>query len=191
MINMTKTAFCLTLVLLSASFASSQSEAAGSRFPGLSPDQLKKLESAKKFTAIPLPTWLPAGFKAEKVLVKLGPRVPLEDKQLVVIYSKRLANGKKHQISIEGGFDGMGGLPYEVTKIVSTPVGKIDLMYQPEDEGGDGNKLNRFSMSEWFTVGKTAFHFNGMHGTDPEDDPAIAMISLADTERILRSLRRF
>ena len=190
MMKMSTLAYILSLILFSASFALSQTAAVGSRFPGLSQSQLEKLETAKKVTAIPLPTWLPAGFKAERILMKLGSRVPIEEKQLVIIYSRKLSNGKKQQFSIEGGFEGLGGLPYDVTKVVASAVGKLDLMYEPKDPDDGKKKIERFSMTEWFKVGKTDFHFDGMYGSNP-DNPLIAMISLADTEKILRSLRRF
>jgi len=188
---MKKIVYFVSVILLSTAIAAAQAEAAGSaRFPGLSPHHLEILNAAKKVTAIPLPTWLPAGFKAQKVIAKLGGRVPIEDKQLVIIYSKKLANGKTQQFSLEAGFDGLGGLPYDVTKVIPTAVGKLDLMYEPKDPDDETKKIERFSMTEWFKVRKTDFHFDGMYGSNP-DNPAIAMIPLADTEKILRSLRRF
>jgi len=178
-------------ILLSASVAAAQSEAAGNaRFPGLSPQHLKILNAAKKVTAIPLPTWLPAGFKAESVISKLGARVPLEDQQLAIIYSKKLAGGKIQRFSLEAGLGGIGGLPYDVTKVIPTAVGEIDLMYEPKDPDDDKKKITRFSLTEWFKVGRTDFHFDGMHGIY-ENSKGLTMISLADTEKILRSLRRF
>jgi hypothetical protein len=45
-------------------------------------------------------------------------------------------------------------------------------------------------MTHWFNVGKTAFHFDGMFGARPNDRRQV-MISLADTRKILASLKRF
>jgi hypothetical protein len=176
------------LVLVSVVAASAQVV----NFPGVSAAHRKTLTTAKRSTAIPLPTWVPAGFAIEKIEMKLGPRVKIEDKQLVIIYSRKLANGKMQRFSLEGGFDGLGGLPYDLTKTLTTPVGEIDLMYEPKDYDDESKKVKNFVMTEWFKVGRTDFHYNGMHGANEDaDDPGIAMLSLADTEKILKSLRRY
>jgi hypothetical protein len=188
---MKKIAYFAFIIVLCTTIAAAQSEAAGNaRFPGLSAQHLKILNAAKKVTAIPLPTWLPAGFKAESVIAKLGARVPLEDKRLAIIYSRALASGKMQRFSLEAGLDGIGGLPYDVTMVIPTAVGEVDLMYEPNDPDDDKKKITRFSMTEWFKVGRTDFHFDGMYGIY-ENDKGLTMISLADTEKILRSLRRF
>ena len=172
--------------------------AQAANFPGVSAEHFKTLTTAKRSTAIPLPTWVPAGFAVEKIEAKLGPRVSLENKQLVIIYARKLANGKMQRFSLEAGFDGLGGLPYDLTKTIASRVGSIDLMYEPPDLDDSSKKTKNFAMTEWFKVGRTDFHYNGRHGHyngrhgDPEgDDPNLAMISLADTERILKSLKRF
>ena len=121
----------------------------------------------------------------------LGPRVSLEHKQLVIVYSRKLANGKMQRFSLEAGFDGLGGLPYDLTKTLTTPVGQIDLMYEPPDLDDSSKKTKNFAMTEWFKVGRTDFHYDGRHGDPEGDDQNLAMISLADTEKILKSLRRF
>jgi hypothetical protein len=188
---MKKIAYFAFIIVLSTTTAAAQSDAAGNaRFPGLSAYHLEVLNAAKQVTPIPLPTWLPAGFTAEKVTAKLGAMVPLEDKQLIIVYSKKLPGGKVQRFSLEAGFDGLGGLPYNVTKVVPSAVGKIDLMYEPNDPDDEKKKIDRFSMTEWFKVGKTDFHFDGMYGIY-ENDKGLTMLSLADTEKILRSLRRF
>ena len=181
-----KKLICLAfLITVSASLGLAQA----SRFPGVSDFQSQQLDQAKKITPIPLPTWIPAGFRVEKIQIKLGSMVSLENKELVIIYSRKLATGKVQRFSFEAGFDGIGGLPYDSTKIIPSAVGKIDLMYEPQDLDGAG-KLKNFAMTDWFNVGKTAFHYNGMHGA-AENDASQVMISLADTEKILRSLQRY
>lgn len=182
----------VTFLLLSLTFVVSAQAAAS--FPGLSAAQRKQLITAKRSTPIALPTWVPVGFKVEKIDMELRPRVPIYDRHLVIVYSRKLPNGKTQRFALEAGFDGLGGLPYDLTKTISSPVGPIDLMYQPNDLDDEGKKLLNFSMTEWFLVGKTNYHYDGMYGINEDEkgnDPTMAMISLADTERILRSLRRF
>lgn len=175
--------FCLLFLVAAVS--------AQTAFPGVSAAHRKTLTSAKRYTAIPLPAWIPAGFAIEKIEMKLGPRVKIEDKQLVIIYARKLKSGKMQRFSIEGGFEGLGGLPYDLTKTLNTPVGQIDLMYEPPDLDDSSKKTENFAMTEWFKVGRTDFHYNGTHGDPEGDDPNLVMISLADTERILKSLKRF
>lgn len=183
----------LSLVSLLSVAALAQKEAAGksqtSKFPGVSASQLSQLQNAKRFTALPLPTWLPAGFKLEKVDAKLGSRIQIQDRYLALVYSRTLASGKKQRFGLEAGFDGIGDLMYDGAKTIPSAFGKIYLLYEPNDSDETGKKLSNYVMTEWFTVGKTAFHYIGMYGE--EDDPSLAMISLADTEKILRSLQRF
>ena len=158
-------------------------------FPGVSAANLKQLQSAKRFTAIPLPTWIPAGFKLEKIESKLGPRVKIEERILAIVYSRALPNGKVQRFSFEAGFDGLGDLMYDTTKVIPSSLGKIYLVYEPQDPD-EGKKRTNFAMTEWFDVGKTAFHYNGMFGAN-ENDTSNAMISLQDTDKILRSVKRF
>lgn len=186
------TAIALLIFAASTLAAAQKPKATPASFPGLGPVHVEILNAAKKTMAIPLPTWLPPGFKVENVDVHLGSDVPIEDKRLLIVYSRKLPDGKVQRFSIEAGFDGLGGLPYDLTKTLRTPVGPIDLMYQPPDPDYEGKKLVNFAMTEWFKVGKTDFHYNGMHGANEDDeDPGIAMISRADTEKILMSLRRY
>lgn len=166
---------------------SAQSE---KRFPGISAQQLQQLNTAKRVTPIPLPTWLPAGFKVEKIEMKLGVKVPIQDRQLAIVYSRNLPKGKIQRFALEAGFEGLGDLPYDTTNTVRSALGNIDIAYEPPDLDGNGIKLKNFVMTHWFNVGKTAFHYDGMYGADP-GDKRVAMISLADTQKILGSLQRF
>ena len=162
---------------------------AGAQFPGLSPAVKRQLVIAKRTTPIALPMWVPAGFTAGRVHMVLGPKVPIQDRQLIIVYSRNLPNGRLQRFAFEAGFDGIGDLMYEGGKKLRTPVGDVWLYYQPKDE--DGKKLTDFAMTEWFTIGRTAFHYIGAYGTEEEGGDRLSMISLADTEKMLRSLRRY
>lgn len=178
----------LTLLFVVASLtAFGQS---GNHFPGVSAKQLQQLQTAKRSTAFPLPTWVPAGFRVEKIEMKLGSKVPIENRELAVVYSRRLSNGKLQRFALEAGFEGLGDLPYDTTSSVSSKIGKIDIAYQPPDLDEGSKKLKDFAMTQWFNVGKTAFHYDGMYKAEP-DDKSIAMLSLADTRKILQSLQKF
>ena len=177
--------FALFSICALAVFAKS----ADAQFPGLSPAIKGQLATAKRSTPIALPTWVPGGFTAKRVHSVLGPKVPIEDRQLIIVYSRTLANGRLQRFAIEAGFDGLGDLMYDSSKRLRTPIGNVYLVYQPKDE--DGKKMLDFAMTEWFEVGRTAFHYVGMYGTEEEGGDKLAMISLGDTEKILRSLRRY
>jgi len=158
-------------------------------FPGVSDANLKQLQTAKRLTPLPLPTWVPDGFKIERIAMKLGTTVPIQDRSLSIIYSRKLANGKTQRFALEAGFDGLGDLMYDASKVIPSAFGKIYLVYEPFDPD-EKKKLARYVLTEWFDVGKTAYHYNGMFSAK-ENDPSLAMISIADTEKILRSLKRF
>ena len=175
----------LTLFIVLSTAAAISAQA---RFPGLSPEVKKQLATAKRSVPFALPTWVPAGFTLKEVQMNLGPRVKIEDRQLIIVYSRNLANGKTQRFAFEAGFDGLGDLMYDSARMLRTPVGKISLQYQPKDE--DGKKLMDYSMTEWFNVGRTAFHYDGMYDAE-RSGASVVMISLADTEKILRSLNRY
>ena len=171
-----------------AQVAEAAGKAAATQFPGVTAKQAQQLRTAKQTTPIVLPTWLPAGFKLAKIEMKLSRRVPIYDRSLKVVYERELSDGVTQRFFLEAGFDGLGGLPYDPTKTLQTQVGTIDLMYEPKDE--DGNKIKNYAITEWFTVGRTAFHYLETYEDEPEQKGR-KMLSLADTEKILRSLRRF
>lgn len=192
---MKKSIFSLIILTLGFAFSASAqppnaarpaAKASVVRFPGVTEFQMGLLREAKKITAIPLPTWVPEGFKVADVKVRLGSEVEIQDRVLTIIYSKKLASGKVQRFALEAGFDGLGGLPYDATKVISSGVGQIYLMYEPNNEDG---KIRNYVMTEWFKVGETEFHYNGMYG-DKAEDESLTMISLADTEKILKSLQR-
>ena len=164
-------------------------QAAMKRFPTVPQPYMEAMVAAKRVMSIALPTWLPAGFKFEKIQSRIGRAVALEDREFVVIYS-RTQGGKTQRFALEAGFDGLGGLPYDNPKIIRSAVGEIDLYYEPKDLDDDAKVLKNYVYTEWFKVrNRTDWHYIGMYGAPEEGDPGIAMISLADTERILKSLQ--
>lgn len=188
----------VTLLLLASVVAASAQQpskaavqAALKKFPGVSQDQMEALIAAKRVMTIALPTWVPTGFKVEAIKSRIGRAVAIEDREFIVIYSRTLQSGKDQRFALEAGFDGLGGLPYDATKTLRSPVGQIDLMYEPKDLDDEGKTLKNWVYTEWFRVGnRTDWHYIGMYGAPDEGDPGIAMISRADTERILKSMTR-
>lgn len=172
---------CIALVSLS--------KAQATTFPGLNAAVKRDLAAVKRSMPFPLPTWVPSGFTLVQVHKVLGSKVKIEDKQLILVYSRKLADGRLQRFAFEAGFDGLGDLMYGGGKRIKTSVGTVTLLYRPKDE--DGKKMMDFAMTEWFDVGKTAFHYVGVYGTGEEDGDKLTMISQADTERMLRSLRRY
>ncbi|MEO5857619.1 MAG: hypothetical protein ABIR33_01590 [Pyrinomonadaceae bacterium] len=164
-------------------------QAAMKRFPTVPQPYVEAMITAKRVMSIALPTWLPDGFKFEKLKSRIGRAVALEDREFVVIYS-RTQGGKTQRFALEAGFDGLGGLPYDNPKIVRSAVGQIDLYYEPKDLDDEAKTLKNYVYTEWFKVrSRTDWHYIGMYGAPDEGDPGIAMISLANTERILKSLQ--
>lgn len=181
---------CLGIASVStyAQPSKAQVQAAMKRFPGVDATFMEQCLAAKQVMSVVLPSWLPNGFKLERTKVRLGKAVAIEDREFILIYERKLENGKLQRFALEAGFDGLGGLPYDVTKVVPSGIGKIDLMYEPMETDGSV-RLKNYVMTEWFRVGKTEFHYIGMYDAEPELD-TLAMISLEDTEKILRSLKR-
>lgn len=175
----------IVVILLAAGSAFGQA-----KFPGVSAVQAKQLRTIKRSLAFPLPTWVPAGFKMIEIESKLGRKVPVYERVFNVWYVRQLSNGAIQQFGIIAGFDGIGDLMYEPLKDLRTPLGTITMVYEPKDEDNGGKRIKNFSMTEWFEVGKTAFRYDG--GFEGEVSTSKRrMISIADTEKILRSLRRY
>jgi hypothetical protein len=177
----------LTLAFIFA-LAGALSAQAGA-FPGINAQMRKELATVKRAVGFPLPTWLPAGFRMTHVHKNLGRRVKIEDRQLVIVYTRHLRNGRLQRFAIDAGFDGLGDLMYDGRRLVRTGVGPVSLLYQPKDD--EGKRMPDFAMTEWFDVGNTAFRYDGMYGTEELGGSGLTMISLSDTERILKSLRRY
>ena len=126
-------------------------------FPGLKPTDKKKLLASGMM--IPLPTWLPEGFKLDTFEVKTSKNIPVQDKMLYVQYTKKVNDSTWQSFMVEAGFDGLGSLGYPPETIQSA-VGKIDLYYQPYETGVTGKKEKQEDMisTEWFEINKVAYH---------------------------------
>lgn len=177
----------IILTFVTALFAISIN-AQKSTFPGISVKQAKTLATVKRSMAFPLPTWVPAGFKVEEIVVDISAKTLIYERVFRVIYSRTQPDGTKQRFAIDTGFDGLGDLMYEPTKTIKTSVGDVTLIYEPKDE--DGTILKDYVMTEWIPVGKYAFHYIGSYTRD-ENAETPAMISLEDTEKILKSLKRY
>lgn len=185
----------LLVVIVAACSATSLSQVSEAKinagikkFPGISRAYMEQLIAAKAIMSIVLPTWLPSGFSVERIQSRIGRRVSLDDREFVIIYSRKVQDGKLQRFALEAGFEGLGGLPYDPTKVIASPIGTIDLMYEPADPDG-GGKIENYSMTEWFNPGKIPFHYDGMYGA-LEGDSTQTMLTLEDTEKILGSLKR-
>ena len=134
-----KKLFSVAFLILISSFAvlaqdppKATVQAAMRRFPTVPEPYMEAMIAAKRVMSIALPTWLPPGFKFEKLQARIGSEVSLDDREFVVVYS-RTQGGKTQRFALEAGFDGLGGLPYDNPKIVRSAVGQIDLYYEPKD----------------------------------------------------------
>jgi hypothetical protein len=171
-------------------------------FPGLNANHKKKmLGSGLK---IPLPTWLPAGFTLDTFEIKTGKNVPVQEKVLLIQYTKKINDSTWQSFIVEAGFDGLGSLWYD-NETVQSPVGKIEYYYQPIDKDSkpvDGSKPKQedLIMTEWFTVDKTDFHIQCIVTTvgeyqvmgdedEAEDKYKYAAIAKEDFKKILQSLQ--
>ena len=186
---MTKTLFAIAF--LAAAFAAGTLNVSAQVKPaGFSAAQFTELKTKKGTLAVPLPTWLPAGFKLDEMTIKVGRKVPLQDRNFVVTYSNTLPSGKVQSFSIEAGFDGIGDLMYDTTVSVRSGVGKVEIVYEPNDPDNDNKKIARYVMTQWFDVAGTAFHYSDV-ADEADDGSKTQTISLADTKKILASLKRF
>lgn len=149
---------------------------------------------------IPLPTWIPAGFKVEKVFIKVGKRVGLDSLKLSIVYNKAKANNRKQVFMIEAGFE-FGDLPYVDHHTVKSSVGDIWLYYEPINDTicGDadswGKPILKISETEWFGEEKLryplyAYVSSALRLADDGiiDTAVFEMISLEETKRILASI---
>lgn len=177
-----------SVILVFTAIAATAQVRSGGAFPGVTAAQLKTLKGHKRTVPVVLPTWLPIGFKLEKIHTKLGRNVKVYDREFVLIYSNQ-TGGKVQRFALEVGFDGLGDLMYDGAKTLKTSLGNIYLLYEPRDPDNDNQKMDNYVMTEWFPVGNIAYHYVGMYGYE-DGDASHVMISLADTERILRSLKR-
>ena len=174
--------------------------AAGQTFPGVNADQKKQVLAAGY--KIPLPTYLPAGFVMDSLIIKTGKQLKAWDKNIFARYSRKQADGKWQSFYIEAGFDGIGSLWYDA-ETVQSGVGKIDLYYQPMEDNGNGKKTKLQDMigTEWFNVGGVEFHmycYTPPPATQEEvnedtvvDPRKYTIISKIEFKKILQSLKVF
>lgn len=175
---------CMLLVFIISTTAFSQTQ-----FPGVSEAQKQKLLSTK--IAVPLPTWLPAGFSVTNIVAKTGKSVKIEDKVLTITYGKKLTNGRLLKFKIDAGFDGLGDIPYEGGESVKSKVGNIWLYYEPIGEVDDGRKVqyDGFIQTEWFEIKGLAFHVSFTQSNDDDLNKRLSKISKADAKKILQSMQ--
>lgn len=178
--------FIFAVSVMSAA-AAAQSKAPA-KYPGVSPAQLKTLQTIKRTIPIALPTWLPSGFTLENIQSNLSRGAKEYDKEFTLIYRRSSADGKFQQFALSAGFEGLGDLLYDETSIIKSPIGTIYLLYEPIDPE-DGKIIEKYVMTQWFRVGSLDYHYVGMYGYEEGNEDHL-MIPLADTERILRSLQR-
>lgn len=138
--------------------------------------------------AYPLPTWLPDGFKIEKVVVKTGVNVDPMEQGIFITYRKKLPNGKKQAFILEGAIDGIGDLMYMSTHIVRSSLGEIGLCYEPKDEDNN-KKLYDYVRTQWFDCNGTAWAYGSCKGRGNKYGNT-AMIPIAETKKILASLQQ-
>jgi hypothetical protein len=180
----------LLLVMLAALlWASAQT------FPGLTASQKKQLLTCGY--KVPMPTWLPAGFKVDSLVTLTGKSVSIEEKTLLVHFAKEVKPGTQQAFTIMAGFDGLGSLWYKSEKIQSG-VGVVEMYYQPYEEPVDGKReqVKDLIATEWFTVGKTDFNITVSTPFDQyaeeyaeESGVRYEVISKTDFKKILQSLK--
>lgn len=170
-------------------------------FPGLRPADKKKLLATGM--KIPLPTWIPEGFKLDTFELKTSKSIPVQDRILNVQYTKKINDSTWQSFMVEAGFDGLGSLWYDRENIQSA-VGKIEMYYQPyeeEDDNGKKEKQEHLISTEWFEVSHISFHvlnivtipggeFEAVGDEDESEDKyQFVAISKDDFKKILQSLQ--
>ncbi len=159
------------------------------KFPGFDTSQMQQLLRAKRKYCVPLPTWIPAGFKVEKVITKIGAKVKPDDHEVYVVYARKTDKGKKQSFTIEAGLGGIGDLPYTPTHTIKSAMGEIELCYEPKDEDDNNKPIKRYVRSHWFDCNNTAWAYGSVRGASYEDNKT-EMISVEDTKKILASMKR-
>ncbi len=157
------------------------------RFPGFTAAQMSVLLQAKSRYPIPLPTWLPAGFKVDKIIAKVDKQVRIEDQVLEIYYIKQLPNGKHQRFVMRAGIDGIGDMVYTPTDEIKTVFGEVQLGYEPKDFDGP---VKNWVATDWFDVGHTAWSYGSNFIVDDGKDKRLVMIPKSDTKKIIASLRR-
>lgn len=172
-----------------------QPDAAMKKFPGFTTLQMKQLLYAAAYCDIPLPTFLPEGYKVKSIDINIGPRgkIAQEDKRLTITYENKQ---ERKYFVIEGGFDGLGDVPWTATKTLHTAIGAIDFFYDPKDI--DGSVLKGETSTQWFSAGSAggAFMFKDIgqdmlhNATMGNADANPQRISKEVCEKIINSLKK-
>lgn len=157
------------------------------RFPGFTAAQMATLQRAKSRYPIPLPTWLPAGFKVDKIIAKVDKQIRIEDQVLEIYYIKQLPNGRHQRFVMRAGIDGIGDMVYTPTDEIKTAFGKVQLGYEPKDFD---EQVKNWVCTDWFDVGHTAWSYGSNGIADNSRDKNLVMISRSDTKKIIASLQR-
>ena len=144
--------FLLFLFIVITLTASSQD------FPALNPTDKKKLLASG--IMIPLPNWLPEGFKLDTFEVKTSKSIPVQDKMLYVQYTKKVNDSTWQSFMIEAGFEPDLESIWHNPEILQSPIGQIGFYYQPYEQTSDGKKKKQEDMisTEWVEINKVAFH---------------------------------
>lgn len=216
----------LTLTVVEARAGSADSAAqvsrAMKRFPGFEAKQLWHLLKSKEMNcvpsdldpkeraellratqgrcAIPLPTWLPEGFRAVYVNARLGEGTNSNNMALNITYIKKLPDGKKQVFTLEALFE-FGDIPYTRPKKVATHFGPVDLYYEPVDDSISADKNNwgkktpNYVITDLFCASKACYpryayssiaeEYVRMHMLTTKD---FVMITEAETKKILASM---
>ncbi len=187
----------ITLLFLSFTLFSLLSHS--QNFPGINASHKKKILTGGVKT--PLPTWLPSGFALDTLEIKTGKNVLVQDKVLLIQYTKKINDSTWQSFILEAGFDGLGSLWYD-HETVQSDVGKIEFYYQPLETGDNGKKEKQedLIMTEWFVVDKLDFHvqcivssgaeFDLMGDKDEADNKyKYVPMSKEDFKKILQSLQ--
>ncbi|MCD6010712.1 MAG: hypothetical protein K0Q79_574 [Flavipsychrobacter sp.] len=190
------TSILLLTIILSATYAQQKQRTdtkvaigqALQKFPGFDTTSMQKLVAIKKKYGIPLPTWIPDGFKVEKVSVKVNGKFDPMDQGIAITYSKKLPDGKKQSFIFEGAIDGIGDLLYQHTHIIKSALGEIELCYEPKDE--DNSKtLKNYVRTQWFDCNGTAWAYSSCKGIGSKSGNT-TMIPIDETKKILASLQQ-
>jgi hypothetical protein len=181
-----KNRIILCLLIWGINSASAQTNTV---FPGLSAAQKQKILQTK--IAVPLPTWIPAGFSVTNIVAKIYKSIKIENKILTITYGKKLVNNHVLQFKIDAGFDGLGDLPYEGGESIKSKIGDIWLYYEPFEEDMDGRKVKQsgFIQTEWFDVYDLAFHVVFIQSENESLNKKLPKISKADVKKILQSMQ--
>lgn len=165
-------------------------------------DSIKLEKRTQGKSWIPLPTWLPEGFKVERVLTKLGRNMDIDSIALNIIYTRKMQNGKKQAFIIEARFE-FGDIMYTDFQVINSAVGKIRLYHEPINDSitGEetewGKKTKNFAITNYierstddypkyiYMCYDEFFVRDGIIETN-----SFEMISFDETKKILASLQK-